>query len=89
MKPTAKDLAFSVVDIFEDLLDEKNIDIPCADTHEEEDRHDHENTANTMLIKASRCIRCWTVLLGIWQSTWSEWTTRTTCELPAGISSGH
>ena len=45
MKPTAKDLAFSVVDIFEDLLDEKEIEIPCADAHEEEDRHDHENTA--------------------------------------------
>lgn len=45
MKLTAKDLAFSVVDIFEDLLDEKEIEIPCADAHEEEDRHDHENTA--------------------------------------------
>lgn len=45
MKPTAKDLAFSVVDIFEDLLDEKDMEIPCADAHEEEDRHDHENTA--------------------------------------------
>ena len=45
MKPTAKDLAFSVVDIFEDLLDEKEIEIPCADAHEEENRHDHENTA--------------------------------------------
>ena len=45
MKPTAKDLAFSVVDIFEDLLDEKNMEIPCADIHEEADRHDHENTA--------------------------------------------
>lgn len=45
MKPTAKDLAFSVVDIFEDLLDEKDMEIPCADAHEEKDRHDHENTA--------------------------------------------
>lgn len=36
-----------------------------------------------------RCIRCWTVLLGIWQSTWLVWTTRITCALPAGISSGH
>ena len=45
MKNTERDLAFYVVDIFEDLLDEKGIDIPCADTHEEEDRHDHENTA--------------------------------------------
>lgn len=39
MKPTAKDLAFSVVDIFEDLLDEKDMEIPCADAHEEEDKH--------------------------------------------------
>ena len=23
------------------------------------------------------------------QSTWSEWTTRTTCELPVGTCSGH
>ncbi len=45
MRATAKDLAFSVVDIFEDLLDEKDMKIPCADAHEEEDRHDHENTA--------------------------------------------
>ena len=35
------------------------------------------------------CIRFWTALLGIWQSTWSVWTMRTTCELPAGICSGH
>ena len=45
MKPTAKDLAFSVVDIFEDLLDEKNIDIPCADSSEEEDRRKNESAA--------------------------------------------
>lgn len=31
---------------------------------------------------------CWTVLLGIWQSTWLAWMTRTTCALPAGICSG-
>lgn len=45
MKNTERDLAFYVVDIFEDLLDEKNIDIPCADSSEEEDRHENENTA--------------------------------------------
>lgn len=32
MKNTERDLAFYVVDIFEDLLDEKGIDIPCADS---------------------------------------------------------
>lgn len=45
MGQSAKDLAFSVVDIFEDLLDEKDMEIPCADAHEQEDRHAHENTA--------------------------------------------
>lgn len=45
MKPTAKDLAFSVVDIFEDLLDEKNIDITYADSSEEEDRRKNESAA--------------------------------------------
>lgn len=45
MKCTERDLAFYVVDIFEDLLDEKGIDIPCADSSEEEDRHENENVA--------------------------------------------
>lgn len=45
MKCTERDLAFYVVDIFEDLLDEKDIDIPCADSSEEEDRHENENAA--------------------------------------------
>ena len=38
MKNTERDLAFYVVDIFEDLLDEKDIDIPCAYSSEEDDR---------------------------------------------------
>ena len=41
MKNTERDLAFYVVDIFEDLLDEKDIDIPCADSSEEEDRREN------------------------------------------------
>ena len=45
MKPTERDLAFYVVDVFEDLLDEKNIDIPCADSSEEEDRRENESAA--------------------------------------------
>ena len=28
------------------------------------------------------------VLLGIWQSTWSAWTMRITCALPAGTCCG-
>ena len=45
MKNTERDLAFYVVDIFEDLLDEKDIDIPCADSSEEDDRRKNESAA--------------------------------------------
>ncbi len=45
MKPTERDLAFYVVDVFEDLLDEKNINIPCADSSEEEDRRENKSAA--------------------------------------------
>lgn len=33
-------LAEKIVDVFENLLDEKNIEIPCDDFTEEEERHD-------------------------------------------------
>lgn len=45
MKCTERDLAFYVVDIFEDLLDKKDIDVPCADSSEEDDRRKNENAA--------------------------------------------
>lgn len=45
MKNTERDLAFYVVDIFEDLLDEKDIDIPCADSSEEDDRRKNGSAA--------------------------------------------
>lgn len=45
MKNTERDLAFYVVDIFEDLLDQKDIDIPCADSSEEDDRRKNESAA--------------------------------------------
>lgn len=45
MKCTERDLAFYVVDIFEDLLDEKDIDIPCEDSSEEDDRRKNESAA--------------------------------------------
>ena len=45
MKNIERDLAFYVVDIFEDLLDEKDIDIPCADSSEEDDRRENESAA--------------------------------------------
>ena len=41
----AERLAISVVEAFEDLLDEKNLEIPCADHCEEEERHDNDNSA--------------------------------------------
>lgn len=40
-----RELAYAVVDAFEDLLDEKNIEIPCADHFEEEERHHEGNDA--------------------------------------------
>lgn len=45
MKNTERDLAFYVVDIFEGMLDEKDIDIPCADSSEEDDRRENESAA--------------------------------------------
>lgn len=36
-----RELAYAVVDAFEHMLDEKGIEIPCADHFEEEERH-HE-----------------------------------------------
>lgn len=45
MKNTERDLAFYVVDIFEDLLDEKDIDISCADSSEEDDRRKNGSAA--------------------------------------------
>lgn len=41
----AERLAISVVEAFEDLLDKKNLEIPCADHCEEEERHDNNNSA--------------------------------------------
>lgn len=38
-------LAENIIDIFENLLDEKNIEIPCNDPVEEEGRHDGGNDA--------------------------------------------
>ena len=40
-----RELAYAVVDAFEDLLDEKNIEIPCTDHFEEEERHHEGNVA--------------------------------------------
>lgn len=37
--------ATAIVEIFENLLEEKGIEIPCDDTEEESTRHDGGNTA--------------------------------------------
>lgn len=39
------DIAAQMVDLFEDLLDRKNITVPCSDENEEADRSDIDNSA--------------------------------------------
>ena len=45
MRSIEKELAIAVVDAFEDLLEEKNMEIPCADRFEEAERHHDGNDA--------------------------------------------
>ena len=45
MNYTAKDRAFLLVDMFEDLLDDKNLEIECDDPVEEKERHISGNDA--------------------------------------------
>lgn len=45
MKEETRELATTIVDVFDDFLDEKNISIPCADSHEQEDRLQDDNSA--------------------------------------------
>ena len=40
-----KNLAINIVELFEDLLDEKGIEIPCADETEQKDRYEGDNDA--------------------------------------------
>lgn len=40
-----KALATAIVELFEDLLDDKGIEVPCADEAEENQRHLNGNTA--------------------------------------------
>lgn len=40
-----EETATAIVEIFENLLEEKDIEIPCDDTNEEKERHDGGNTA--------------------------------------------
>lgn len=40
---TKHNLATDIVDLFDDLLAEKNIEIPCSDPDEEAERHENGN----------------------------------------------
>lgn len=40
-----RNLAIDIVELFEDLLDEKGIEIPCADEVEQKDRYEDGNDA--------------------------------------------
>lgn len=40
-----RETADAIIDAFEDLLNEKGIDIPCAEADEEAARHEDNNTA--------------------------------------------
>ena len=46
MKQETRELATTIVDLFDDFLDEKGISIPCADPHEQEDRLQDDNSAS-------------------------------------------
>ena len=39
------ELACNIVDVFDELLAEKDIEIPCSDNDEEAERHDDDNCA--------------------------------------------
>lgn len=40
-----RETACYIVDMFDDLLSEKNIEIPCEDEYEQGERHHEDNTA--------------------------------------------
>ena len=42
---TKHNLATDIVDLFDELLAEKNIEIPCSDPDEEAERHKDDNCA--------------------------------------------
>ena len=42
---TNHNLATDIVDVFDDFLASKNIEIPCDDPEEEAERHDDDNCA--------------------------------------------
>ena len=46
IKPyTKRDFAEEIVEIFEDLLDQKGIKVPCSDSEEETERQNDDNCA--------------------------------------------
>lgn len=40
-----RELAARIVDLFDDLLDQKGIEIPCEDPDEQTERHEGDNEA--------------------------------------------
>ncbi len=42
---TKRNLAMDIVDLFNELLSEKDIEVPCSNTDEEAERHDNGNCA--------------------------------------------
>ena len=42
---TKNNLAADIVDLFDEFLSEKDIEVPCSDPDEEDERHDNGNCA--------------------------------------------
>lgn len=42
---TKRNLAMDIVDLFDELLSEKDIEVPCSNQDEESERHDNGNCA--------------------------------------------
>lgn len=40
-----RELAARIVDLFDDLLDQKGIEVPCEDPDEQAERHESDNEA--------------------------------------------
>ena len=40
-----RELAARIVDLFDDLLDQKGIEVPCEDADEQAERHEGDNEA--------------------------------------------
>lgn len=45
MNYSDRELAMAIVDLFDELLAEKGIEVPCSDPEEETERHEDDNCA--------------------------------------------